>query len=136
MARKKPTRINFGIEEKNLPKLDLTLVQKESWQWFVEEGISRELAEISPIDDFTGKNWRIVISEPELGFPKITPRACQEKGLTYSSPLKITATLINKKNNKEITQEVFLGDLPQMTERGTFIINGVERCVINQVVRS
>jgi len=136
MARQKPTRINFGKKEKKLPKLDLTLVQKQSWQWFIDEGIARELSEVSPIDDFTGKNWRITIAEPELGLPKISPRSCQQKGLTYSSPLKITATLINKKTNKEITQEVFLGDLPQMTSRGTFIINGVERCVINQIVRS
>lgn len=58
------------------------------------------------------------------------------KGLTYSSPLKINATLINKKTGKEVTQEVFLGDLPQMTLRGTFVINGIERAVINQIVRS
>jgi DNA-directed RNA polymerase subunit beta len=134
---KKNIRRNFGEEEeKNLPELDLTLVQKESWNWFLKEGIAQELAELSPIDDFTGKNWRVVLGNPELGASKISSRICQEKGLTYSCPLKITATLINKKTGKEITQDVFLGDLPQMTSRGTFIINGIERTVINQIVRS
>ncbi len=130
------TRRNFGKEEKGLPKLDLSLVQKESWQWFLTEGIAQELIEISPIDDFTGKNWQLVLGEHALGAPSIPPRLAQAKGLTFSSPLKIKATLINKKTGKEISQEVFLGDLPQMTLRGTFIINGIERAVINQIVRS
>lgn len=130
------TRRNFGKEEKGLPKLDLSLVQKESWQWFLTEGIAQELIEISPIDDFTGKNWQLVLGEHALGAHSIPPRLAQAKGLTFSSPLKIKATLINKKTGKEISQEVFLGDLPQMTLRGTFIINGIERAVINQIVRS
>jgi len=129
-------RRNFGREEKNLPELDLSLVQKESWEWFLEEGIKDELSEINPIDDFTGKNWQLVLEDPELGLAKITPRVCSEKGLTFSAPLKIKATLTSKRTGEKRTQEVFLGDLPQMTSRGTFIINGVERVVINQVVRS
>lgn len=130
------TRRNFGKEEKGLPKLDLSLVQKESWEWFLTEGTAKELVEISPIDDFTGKNWQLILGEHSLGAPSISPRLAQAKGLTFSSPLKIKATLINKKTGKEISQEVFLGDLPQMTLRGTFIINGIERAVINQIVRS
>jgi DNA-directed RNA polymerase subunit beta len=133
---KKTIRRNFGIKEDNLPELDLTLVQKESWDWFLKEGIAQELNDLSPIDDFTGKNWRIILGNPELGVPKISSIVCQEKGLTYSYPLKISATLINKKTGKEVTQDVFLGDLPKMTSRGTFVINGIERTVINQVVRS
>ena len=129
-------RINFGIEEKNLPKLDLSLVQKESWEWFLTEGIASELKEISPIDDFTGKNWQLVFGEHSLEEPTISPNLAQEKGLTYSSSLKIIVKLINKKTGREIEQEVFLGDLPQMTSRGTFIVNGIERAVINQIVRS
>lgn len=129
-------RRNFGKEESNLPVLNLTEVQKESWDWFIANGIATELAEISPIDDFTGKNWQVVLEEPELTEPKITPREASEKGLTYYSTLKITATLINKRNEKRVKQEVFLGDIPQMTSRGTFIVNGVERAVINQIVRS
>jgi DNA-directed RNA polymerase subunit beta len=130
------TRRNFGKSESNLPKLNLTLVQKESWEWFLEEGVKEELLEISPIDDFTGKNWQIILENPTLGKPKIAPRQAQEKGLTYSTPLKISATLVNKRTKERKTQDVFLGDLPQMTSRGTFIVNGVERVIINQIVRS
>lgn len=132
----KNTRRNFGKEEKNIPALDLTSVQRESWEIFLKEGIAQELADISPIDDFTGKNWRVILGNPSLGVPKMTSRLCQEKGLTYSAPLKITAVLVNKRTGKEVTQDVFLGDLPQMTSRGTFVINGIERAVINQIVRS
>lgn len=132
----KTTRLNFGKEEENLPEIDLSFVQRESWQEFLKEGITQELSEISPIDDFTGKNWQIVLEDPILGEPTITPIIAQKKGLTYSSPLKITATLINKRSGKKTRQEVFLGDLPQMTSRGTFVVNGIERAVINQIVRS
>ena len=132
----KTIRRNFGKEEKNLPELNLSDVQRESWKWFLTEGITTELTGISPIDDFTGKNWQLVFAEHSLGDPNISPRVAQQKGLNFSSPLKIIATLINKRTGKEITQEVFLGDLPQMTPQGTFIINGIERAVINQIVRS
>ncbi len=133
---KQTDKRNFGKTETNLPKLDLSLVQRESWLEFLQKGIVEELSEISPIDDFTGKNWQIILENPSLGISKLTPRQTQQKGLTYSIPLKISATLINKKTNERKQQEVFLCDLPQMTSRGTFIINGVERVVINQVVRS
>ena len=132
----KPNRRNFGKEEKPLPQLDLSLIQRESWEMFLKDGIANEIAEINPIDDFTGKNWHIYLENPILSEPKFSPKVAQEKGVTYSSPLNISATLVNKKTNKKQTQDVFLGDLPQMTSRGTFVINGVERAVINQIVRS
>ncbi len=132
----KNTRRSFAKAQDDLIELNLIQVQKESWNMFLKEGIVEELSEISPIDDFTGKNWQIVLENPELGVPKLSPKKTQEKGLTYSAPLKITATLINKRNDEKKTQDVFLGDLPQMTSRGTFIVNGVERVVINQLVRS
>lgn len=136
MAQATKSRLNFGKEEKNLPKLDLSFVQRESWDWFQREGIALEINEISPIEDFTGKNWQLILGEHSLGSPSISPLTASQKGLTYSSPLKIKTTLVNKKTGKEVNQEVFLGDLPQMTSRGTFIINGIERAVINQIVRS
>jgi len=136
MKSKINPRRNFGKEDENLPKLDLTLIQRESWQWFLINGIAEELKAISPIDDFTGKNWQLSLGDHSLGLPSITASHAQLKGSTYSSPLKITANLINKRTGKEVSQEVFLGDLPQMTHRGTFIINGIERAVINQIVRS
>ena len=132
----KPNRRNFGKVEKDLPEINLSLVQKESWQWFLTEGIKEELVTVSPIDDFTGKNWQLVLGEHTLLSPTTTPQMAQTKGTTYSSPLKIRATLINKKTGKEVTQDVFLGDIPQMTTRGTFIVNGIERAVINQIVRA
>lgn len=136
MAAQKSTRRNFGKEEKNLPKINLSEVQKESWQWFLEEGIKEELITVSPIDDFTGKNWQLFLGDHSLGLPSTSPRLAQKKGITYSSPLKIRATLVNKRTGQEVTQDVFLGDIPQMTSAGTFIINGIERAVINQIVRS
>lgn len=130
------TRRNFGRVEKNLPHIDLSLVQRESWKKFLDEDIAKELIEISPIDDFTGKNWQLELSDPVIGESKITPRIAQKKNLTHSVPLKITATLVNKRTGEKKSQDVFLGDIPQMTSRGTFIINGIERVVINQIVRS
>jgi DNA-directed RNA polymerase subunit beta len=132
----KTNRKNFGKEEKNLPEIDLSEVQRESWQWFLSQGIAEELTAISPIDDFTGKNWQLRLGEHSLGSPTISPRMAQVKGITYSQPVKIRATLINKRTGKEVTQDVFLGDIPQMTTRGTFVVNGIERAVINQIVRS
>lgn len=136
MSAQKQTRQNFGKDEKDLPKINLNEVQKESWQWFLGEGIKEELATISPIDDFTGKNWQLFLGEHSLGLPSTSPRLAQKKGVTYSSPIKIRATLVNKKTGSEVSQDVFLGDIPQMTSAGTFIINGIERAVINQIVRS
>lgn len=136
MTSKKISRRNFGKEEKNLPEINLSQVQRESWQWFLTEGIAQELIAISPIDDFTGKNWQLTLGDHSLGAPTISPRVAQKKGITYSSPLKIRATLVNKRTGQEVTQDVFLGDIPQMTTSGTFVINGIERAVINQIVRS
>ena len=129
-------RRNFGKIEKNLPKLDLSAVQRESWSWFLTEGIKEETNQITPIDDFTGKNWQLILGDHSLEKPKNTPKYALEKGLTYSAPFKINTTLINKKTGETVEQEVFLGNIPQMTSSGTFIINGIERAVINQIVRS
>jgi DNA-directed RNA polymerase subunit beta len=136
MTSKKPSRRNFGKEEKNLPEINLSQVQKESWQWFLGEGIREELIAISPIEDFTGKNWQLSLGDHSLGETTISPKVAQKKGITYASPVKIRATLVNKRTGKEVTQDVFLGDVPQMTSSGTFVINGIERAVINQIVRS
>ncbi len=136
MTSKKPSRRNFGKEEKNLPEINLSQVQKESWQWFLGEGIKEELIAISPIEDFTGKNWQLSLGDHSLGEPTVSPKVAQKKGITFASPVKIRATLVNKRTGKEVTQDVFLGDVPQMTTSGTFIINGIERAVINQIVRS
>ena len=134
MARNK--RRNFGKDEKNLPELDLSLVQRESWQWFLTEGIAQEISQITPVEDFTGKNWELLLGDHVLEEPQISPKLAIEKGITYSAPFKINTTLVNKRTGAAIEQEVFFGNLPQMTDAGTFIINGIERAVINQLVRS
>src|SRR3989344_6152935 len=129
-------RQNCGSEYSLLPKLDLLSVQKESYKWFLEEGVEGILKEISPIDDFTEKNWTLEFKKYRIGKSAITPEIAIAKGLTFDMPLYVEAVLTNKKTNGTIEQEVFLGDIPQMTEQGTFIINGVERTIVNQLVRS
>lgn len=129
-------RKNWGKTYSSLPKLDLLSIQKESYKLFLEKGIKGVLGEISPIEDFTEKNWTLILKDYRFGKPSNTPETCLLKGLTYDAPLYVNATLINKKTNGEISQEVFLGDIPQMTQRGTFIVNGIERAVVNQLVRS
>lgn len=130
------TRQYWGKHYTDLPQLDLTLVQRESYQWFLEHGIKELLSEVSPITDFTGKNWQLSFGDYYFGKPRLSPTVALEKGLTFDIPLKVTATLVNKQNGQHVTQEVFLGDIPAMTANGTFIINGIERCVVNQLVRS
>ncbi len=130
------TREFWGKNYEDLPQLDLTLVQRESYQWFLEHGIRELLAEVSPVVDFTGKNWELSFGDYFFGKPRLTPQIALDKGLTFDMPLKTTATLVNKQTNQRVQQEVFLGDIPAMTANGTFIINGIERCVVNQLVRS
>src|SRR3990167_627256 len=122
---KQQIREDWGEKFPVLPQLDLLSVQKESYKWFEEVGIGEVLQEISPIDDFTGKNWTLVLKDYRLGKPTNTPELCLVKGLTFDAPLYVKATLLNKKTEAEIDQEVFLGDIPKMIDRGTFIINGI-----------
>ncbi len=129
-------RTFWGKETPNLPQLDLTAVQRDSYQWFLEEGMAEAIAEISPIEDFTGKNWTLEFGNHSFGKPKYSPAQALEKGVTYDFPLKVEATLTNKQTGERVKQEVFLGDIPAMTQQGTFIINGIERCIVNQLVRS
>lgn len=129
-------RISWGKKYTKLPELDLINIQKESYQWFIDLGIGEVISEISPIEDFTGKNWELTLGDYKLGNPKITEEIAINKGLTYFSPLVVEATLVNKKTGKRVKQDVFLGEIPKMTDRGTFIVNGIERVIVNQIVRS
>ncbi|MBL7158950.1 DNA-directed RNA polymerase subunit beta [Candidatus Microgenomates bacterium] len=129
-------RLFWGKTPKNLIEPNLIIMQLESYQWFLEEGLKQILSQISPVEDFTGKNWILNFGELLFGKPKYTSEEALDKGVTYDFPLKVEATLVNKKTGKKASQEVFLGDIPQMTVRGTFIINGVERCIVNQIIRS
>lgn len=132
----KSDRQYWGKQFSHLPALDLTRVQLDSWKWFQSEGIKDCIAEITPIEDFTGKSWKLEFLEHYVEKPTLTPLQASRKGLSFAAPLRVKTRLTNKITGKATTGEVFLGDVPQMTERGTFIINGVERAIINQIVRS
>lgn len=132
-------RVNWGKQHKVLPELDLIKLQKDNYDWFLEEGIKGSLKEVNNekgIEDFTGKNWALSFGNYRFGQSKYTPSQAKRKAVSYDSPLYVEATLLNKKTGEEQTQEVFLGDLPMMTDMGTFIINGIERAIITQLVRS
>lgn len=133
---KQNKRISWHQSDQQLPSLDLLAVQKDSYRQFLNQGIADLLAEISPIEDFTGKNWKLFLGKHDFAKPKLTPAKALKKRLTYDRALKVEAILLNKRMGKEVKRKVFLGDVPQMTEVGTFIINGIERCVVNQIVRS
>jgi len=130
------TRQYWGIEERQLPQLDLLAVQRESYEWFTTEGIRDSLRVISPIEDFTGKNWKLEFGNHSFGEAKHTPEQAKAKGITYEMPLKVEAKLTNLQTGQTSEQEVFFGDIPKMTQTGTFIINGIERAVVSQLVRS
>lgn len=134
--KKKNDRQYFSKAPFLVPELNLIQIQLDSYHWFLQTGIKEVLEEISPVEDFTGKNWTLELGSFHFGNPKYTSEEATQKGVTYDAPLKIEATLINKQTGQRYKQDVFLGDIPQMTDKGTFIINGVERVIINQLVRS
>lgn len=115
---------------------NLTEVQTDSFKWFLREGLAELFEEVSPIDDYTGKLVSISFKDYWLGDPKYSEKISKEKKVTYEAPLKANVEVHIKETNKKKIQEVFLGDMPVMTDRGTFIINGVERVVVSQLVRS
>lgn len=129
-------RLSWGKQNSILPELNLTSVQLESYQEFLEQGIAKYLKEITPIEDFTGKTWELSFLSHYFEDPKLTPKQALEKGLNYDSPLRVKVKLLNKITGVESEQDVFLGDMPKMTERGTFIISGIERAVVTQLVRA
>ncbi|HOI05391.1 MAG TPA: DNA-directed RNA polymerase subunit beta, partial [Candidatus Woesebacteria bacterium] len=132
-------RQNWGQEHSILPELDLVALQINSYQDFLNNGIRESLKEINGergIEDFTGKNWSLKFGDYRFGPAKYTPTEAKTKNVSYDQPLYVEATLLNKKTGEERTQEVFLGDIPAMTNTGTFIINGIERGIVTQLVRS
>jgi len=137
MSKKKTIRQNWGkVFPENLPKLDLIAILKESYSSLLEEEIPSLLKEVFPIEDYTGKNWRLSYSGYHFEEPSLTDPQAQSKGLSFTQPLYLTVTLKNLKTEIESTEDVFIGDIPVMTERGTFIVNGVERCIISQLIRA
>ncbi len=110
--------------------------QLESFTWFVGEGIKEVLKEFSPITDYSEKKFELKFTKYDFGAPKCTPEYAKENKLTYDAPLRATVVLLNKTFEGEKSQEIFLSDIPVMTEHGTFIINGVERVIVPQLARS
>jgi len=96
MKTKKTERVNWGKTYSVLPQLDLTLIQRESWDWFKKEGLGEALKEISPIEDFAGKNWQLEFLDYSLGEPNRTIEEAQGKSLSFERPLKVKVRLLNK----------------------------------------
>src|SRR6056297_1542537 len=115
---------------------DLIEVQKNSYNWFLREGLDELLHEMSPIIDVSDKGLELSLEKHYLDEPKFDEVTCKEKNITYEAPLRVVATLHNTKTKKKDTQEIFLGDFPLMTDRGTFIVNGIERVIVSQIIRS
>ena len=114
---------------------DLIEIQTSSYQWFLDEGIREMFQDISPVEDFTG-NLVLEFVDYSLGEPKYSVDDSKERDVTYSAPLRVKVRLINKETGEVKEQEVFMGDFPLMTGSGTFIINGAERVIVSQLVRS
>src|SRR3990170_6514880 len=126
----------FGTEGHPYPLTNLIDLQTNSYKWLLEEGIKEILDEVSPIEDFTGKTFSLKFLSHAIGEPKYSPEKAIEKGASFSAPIKVKSQLLNKETGETLEQEVFLGDLPLMTDSGTFIINGVERVIVTQLTRS
>jgi DNA-directed RNA polymerase subunit beta len=110
--------------------------QNRSFQWFVEEGLGELLAEISPIDDYTGGKLSLRFKDYRFGDPKLSESEARENNVSYDAPLMANVELTNKVTGEVKEQEIYLGDYPWMTSRGTFVINGAERVVVSQLIRS
>ena len=110
--------------------------QNRSFQWFIEEGLGELLAEVSPIDDYTGTKLSLRFKDYHFDTPKMTEMEARENNISYDAPLKATVELTNKITGEVKDQEIYLGDYPWMTSRGTFVINGAERVVVSQLIRS
>ena len=128
-------RLNFSKLPEVLELPDLIAVQRQSFGHFIDEGIAEVLADISPIEDFTG-TLKLELADHVFDPPKHTEKECREKDMTYARPLFVTARFMNATTGEIKEQTVFMGDFPMMTSRGTFIINGTERIVVSQLVRS
>ncbi|MFW6109809.1 MAG: DNA-directed RNA polymerase subunit beta [Patescibacteria group bacterium] len=126
----------FEEKKDTFPMPDLTSFQKESFTWLRNMGIEEVLEEINPIEDQTGRGWNLYFSAPRFESPEVTPAEALQLGLTYSVPWYLTVTLEEDESEEKRETEIFMGDFPEITPRGTFIVNGVERVVVGQLIRS
>ncbi|MDD4995169.1 MAG: DNA-directed RNA polymerase subunit beta [Patescibacteria group bacterium] len=136
MAPTEPGRKYFTRLREAIPLPNLIQVQLDSYRWFLENGIRELFNEISPIKDFIGRDLELYFEDYYFDEPKFDEPTSREKNITYEAPLRVRAKLMNRRTEEEREQDIYLGDLPVMTDRGTFIINGIERAVVTQLVRS
>ena len=129
-------RVFFTGTDSAIAMPNLIAHQENSWRWFVEDGLSEIFSEINPIDDYTGQKLALRFGSYHFDEPKTTDQFAKENNLTFEAPLHATVELTNKVTGEVKEQEIYLGDYPWMTERGTFIINGTERVVVSQLIRS
>ncbi len=132
----KQTRTYYTTSDDALDLPNLVDHQNRSFQWFIEEGLGELLAEISPIDDYTGTKLTLRFKDYRFENPKMSEADARENNVSYEAPLKATVELTNKVTGEVKDQEIYLGDYPWMTTRGTFVINGAERVVVSQLIRS
>ena len=132
----KTERMSFSRIDEVIGMPNLIEVQKNSYQWFLDEGLKEVFKDISSIGDYTGNLVLDFIDYRLDSKPKYTIKECKERDVTYAAPLHVTARLLNKETGEVKEQEIFMGDFPLMTESGTFIINGAERAIVSQLVRS
>ena len=128
-------RYDFGKIPKIMEMPHLLDIQRESFQWFLDEGLIEALKDISPIEDFTG-NMSLEFASYNFNEANASPDDCKMQDMSYTAPLKVLSRFINKETGEIKEQEVFMGDIPMMSDKGTFIINGTERVVVSQLVRS
>ena len=126
----------FTDSKESMPMPDLIEIQKDSYKWFLDEGLAELFDEISPITDFNNRDLELYFEDYFLDKPKFSEVESRAKNITYEAPLRVRTILLNKRTGHKIKQEVFLGDFPLMTDKGTFIINGIERVVVSQLIRS
>ena len=130
------TRMSFGKIDEVMEMPNLIEVQKNSYQWFLDEGLKEVFRDVAEITDYTG-NWVLTFIDYRIDEKtKYTVQECKERDATYAAPMRVTVRLLNKETGAIKESEVFMGEFPVMTESGTFVINGAERVIVSQLVRS
>jgi DNA-directed RNA polymerase subunit beta len=135
-ALKEKDRKFFTKVKNTIPLPNLIELQLDSYNWFLKFGIKELFEEVSPITDFSGRNLELYFEDYYLDEPRFDEVTCKKRNVTFEAPLRITARLTNKQTGQSKSQEIYLGDVPMMTQRGTFIVNGIERVIVSQLIRS